>query len=71
MTWLSNGHAVYVDGNSSANLTDVTFDSNTPYDLGGSGTINTTNTASSAILDVDAELLDFAILELEDEITLL
>ena len=70
-TVLSNGHAVYVDENSSANLTDVAFDSNFPFDLGGRGNINTTNTASSAILDVDAELLDFALLELEDEITLL
>ena len=65
-----DGHAVYVEQGSTANLTDVKFNSNTPLDLGGNGTINTTDTATSAILDVDVELLDFAILELEDEITL-
>ena len=69
-SWWSDGHAVYVEQGSTANLTDVKFNSNSPLDLGGNGTINTTDTATSAILDVDVELLDFAILELEDEITL-
>ena len=69
-SWWMDGHAVYVEQGSTANLTDVKFNSNTPLDLGGNGTINTTDTATSAILDVDVELLDFAILELEDEITL-
>ena len=66
----SNGEAVYVAEGSYASITNVTFESNTPADLGGEGTIKTMNNTSKAILDVDAELLDFAILELEDEITL-
>ncbi|MGN0931083.1 MAG: hypothetical protein ACI4NP_05190, partial [Thermoguttaceae bacterium] len=66
----ANGEAVYVDEDSYASVTNVAFESNTPADLGGEGTIKTMNITSNAILDLDAEILDFAILELEDEIAL-
>ena len=69
-TEAANGEALYVAVGSDASLADVAFESNTPADMGGAGAFNTTNLASIAILDVDAELLDFAFIELEDEITL-
>ncbi|MGN0911310.1 MAG: fibronectin type III domain-containing protein, partial [Thermoguttaceae bacterium] len=67
-TEAADGEALYVAVGSGASLADVAFDSNTPANIGGLGTVNTTNLASIAILDVDAELLDFAFIELEDEI---
>ena len=66
----ANGEALYVDEDSYASVTNVAFKSNTPADIGGEGTVKTTNITSNAILDVDAELLDCAILELEDEIAI-
>ena len=57
------GGVVYVDDTSSVNLTDVAFESNSPADLGGDGTITTTETASAA-------LLDDAFVELDEEIEL-
>ncbi|MGN0910555.1 MAG: right-handed parallel beta-helix repeat-containing protein, partial [Thermoguttaceae bacterium] len=66
----ATGEAIYVSDVSAASLTNVAFDSNTPSDTGGDGTIETTETASNAILDLDAELLDAALIDLEEEITL-
>ncbi|MGN0910904.1 MAG: right-handed parallel beta-helix repeat-containing protein, partial [Thermoguttaceae bacterium] len=62
-TTVNDGCAVYVDDTSSVNLTNVAFESNSPADLGGSGTVTTTETASAA-------LLDNAFVELEEEIEL-
>ncbi|MGN0930221.1 MAG: right-handed parallel beta-helix repeat-containing protein [Thermoguttaceae bacterium] len=66
----TDGEAVFVSDVSTADFTDVAFDSNTPSDIGGDGTVTTTTTASSALLELDADLLDEVFVELEEEIEL-